>query len=159
MRELAVAAEALDVEVDALIADDVGVPARDKLPDEVEHALDVLGGVRPVVGSLHVEAVHEAEVDLFVLAGELGLGDSAFGSAGDDLVFDVGDVAHVGDVETGPLEVATDDVEDHGRTRVADVRLVVDRRPAHVHRHLPGLAGNELHRVAQERVADPHHET
>ena len=34
---------------------------------------------------------------------------------------------------------------------------VVHRRAAHVHRHLPGLAGGELDGVARERVADADH--
>ena len=157
VRELAVAVEALDVEVDALILDHVRVPARDELRHEVDHAVDVLGGVRPVIGSLHVEAVHEIEVDGFELRGELGLGDPLLRGAGDDLVLDVGHVAHEGDVEARPLEVATDDVEHDRGACVADVRLVVDRRPAHVERHLARLARDELDRVAHQRVADPHH--
>ena len=51
----------------------------------------------------------------------------ALGGAGDDLVVDVGDVADVGDVEPGPLEVAADHVEHHGGAPVTDVRR--RRRP------------------------------
>ena len=46
VRQLAVAGEASDVEVHALAVDDVRVAGVDELGDQVEHPLDVLGGVR-----------------------------------------------------------------------------------------------------------------
>ena len=52
----------------------------DELADELEHAIDVLGGVRPMIGLAHVETGHELEVDVLVLGCELGLGH-AFRSA------------------------------------------------------------------------------
>ncbi len=54
-----------------------------------------------------------------------------------DLVVDVGDVAHIGDV-LGAVEVAQQPeqhVEDDDRPRIADMGEVVDRRPAHIHAH------------------------
>ena len=129
--------------------------AVDQLADQLEHAVDVVGGVRHVVGAAHAEPVHRVEPRLLVLAGELRLARAAFGGAGDDLVFDVGDVADVVDVEPGPLEVPADHVEDQRRAPVTDVGDVVDGGAADVDRHLSRVAGHELHGVAQQRVADP----
>ena len=56
VRQRAVAGERLDVEVHALAVDHVGVARVDQLADEVEHPLDVLGGVRAVVGVADVRA-------------------------------------------------------------------------------------------------------
>jgi hypothetical protein len=111
--------------------------------------------VRHVVGSTHAQFVHRVEPGPLVRVRELRLAGAALGGTGDDLVLDVGDVAHVGDVEADPLEVATDHVEHERGASVAHVGDVVDRRAAHVHRDLPGLAGDQLDRVAQQRVADP----
>ena len=55
VRELAVAVEARDVEVDAVLVDHVGVARCHELFDELDHLLDVLGGVRAVRRRLHVE--------------------------------------------------------------------------------------------------------
>ena len=54
-----------------------------------------------------------------------------------DLVVDVGDVAHIGDV-LGAVEVPQQPeqhVEHDDRPRIADMGEVVDRRPAHIHAH------------------------
>ncbi len=95
------------------------MPALDELRDEVEHAVDVLGRVGDVVGTADAEPVHLVEVRALVGLRELGLGRAPLGGAGDDLVLDVGDVAHEGDVEPRPLEVAADHVEhERGSDRV-----------------------------------------
>ena len=76
--------------------------------------------------------------------GEVGVqgGDRAAGQFGDrgrfrvgaggDLVFDVGDVAHVGDAPVERAQDADEHVGDDERPHVADVSHVVDGRAAHV---------------------------
>ena len=77
----------------------------------------------------------------------------------DDVVIDVRDVGNVVHLEAGPLEVATDEIPgDHGST-MADVREVVDGRPAAVHRELPRRAGNHLDDLALRGVIELQHET
>ena len=72
-------------------------------------AVDVLGGVRDVVGVAHAEPVHlRRSTRPRTRAASSGSVRPSLGGAGDDLVLDVGDVAHVRDVEPGPLEVAAD---------------------------------------------------
>ena len=125
VRQRAVAVEGLDREVHALPGHLVRMTRLDELADEREHALDVLGGTRAVVGIAHVQLVHLVGVDALELGRDLGLGPPFTCGSGDDLVLDVGDVAHVGDVEPGPLQVAADGVERDRGARVADVRRVV----------------------------------
>ena len=96
-----------------------------------------------------------------------GLGDLAdrfvqrqarmlLGRARVDLVVDVGDVARVGDV-IGAVDVAQQPeqhVEHDHRPRVADVGVVVDGRPAHVHAHVAGIDGLERLLPARQRVVE-----
>ena len=73
-----------------------------------------------------------------------------------DLVVDVGDVAHVGDV-LGAVEVPQQPeqhVEHDHRPRVADMREVVDRRPAHIHAHARGIERRERPLLARERIVE-----
>ena len=140
MGQLAVAGERVDVEVHAVFRR-VRVAMVDQLPDQLEHAVDVVVGVRHVIGAAHAEAVHRGEPCLLVHARQLRLARAAFGDAGDDLVFDVGDVADVVDVEPGPFEVPADHVEDQGGAPMTDVGDVVDRWAADVDRHLSGSRG------------------
>ena len=75
----------------------------------------------------------------------------------DDLVVDVGDVRDVADLEARPLEVAAEDVEHEGEPAVAEVGRAVDGGPAHVHRHLAGLAQLELADLAGGGVEQVEH--
>ena len=95
VRQLAVAGERLDVEVDAVVGH-VRVPAVDQLPDQLEHAgrCTRWRGGRGRDGGRR--AAPSRRTTPARTRRELGLGGAALGGAGDDLVLDVGDVAHVG---------------------------------------------------------------
>ena len=110
-----------------------------------------------LVGRRHTEPLELGPVGRLVAIRELVLARALPGGPGDDLVLDVGHVAHVRDVVPTPLEVAADDVEHERGAAVADVRHVVDGRPADVHRHPPGDARDELDVLARHRVVDPDH--
>jgi hypothetical protein len=71
-----------------------------------------------------------------------------------DLVVDVGDVAHVVDM-IGAVEVPQQPeqhVEDDRRPRVADMRIVVNRRAADIHAHIVGVDRDEILLRACQRV-------
>jgi hypothetical protein len=73
-----------------------------------------------------------------------------------DLVFDVGDVAGVGDV-LGPIEVPQQPeqhVEHDDGPRVADVGVVVDRRSAHIHADVLVVDRPERLLPARQRVVE-----
>jgi hypothetical protein len=57
--------------------------------------------------------------------------DPQLARSADQLVVDVGDVLHVGDGEAAGAQVADEEVELGVGLGVAEVREVVDRRPAH----------------------------
>jgi hypothetical protein len=74
--------------------------------------------------------------------------------AADDLVVDVGDVAHVGHVEAAHLEPALNHVERDHRAGMAEVAVVVDRHAANVHAHLSGVQWGEFLQFTRQRVVD-----
>ena len=122
----------------------VGVaPVDDALDegDDVGHMLRHLG---MHVGADDVQGLGILEIGGDVFFGQ-GQGVDAFLiGAVDDLVVHVGEVLHVGHVPAPPQEVAAHGVEDHQRTGVAQVDVVVDRGPAAVNAHLAGGAGHEV---------------
>jgi hypothetical protein len=75
-------------------------------------------------------------------------------SAADDLVVDVGDVAHVGHAVAAGAQPAVDDVEGQHHARMAQVAQVVHGDAADVHAHVPGLDGDEGFEAAGQRVVD-----
>ena len=97
--------------------------------------------------------VHEADE----ARGQVEDALAVLGRALDDLVVDVGDVAHVGDREAARTQPAAHDVEHDHDARVPDVAVVVDGHAAHVHAHLARLDGYEILLLARERVVDLQH--
>src|SRR5690606_23930442 len=101
-----------------------------------EHAVDVLGGTRLHVRTQHGEArlvlvhrrdhaLHQGLERLAILVG-----------AADDLVVDVGNVAHVGDVVAAVAQPAADHVEGDHHPGMTDMTEVIHGHAAHVHAHL-----------------------
>jgi hypothetical protein len=79
------------------------------------------------------------------------------GRALDRLVVDVGDVHDVGDVEAAKLQESLEQVLEDISPPVADVGIVVDRRPAGVELDLARLDRDELLDLAAEGVVEPDH--
>jgi hypothetical protein len=132
----------------------IGQPVSFQLCDHIEHFRHELRGARLMVGALHAQRigilVHRGDK----ARGERMNGFPIFRRALDDLVVDVGDVAHVGRVIAGSLEPAVHHVEHHHHARMAKVAIVVHGHAAHIHAHLVRLDGNEFLLVAGESVVD-----
>jgi hypothetical protein len=64
---------------------------------------------------------------------------SALNGAADDLVVDVGDVAHIGHAQAAGLEPALHHIKRHHHARMADVAQVVHRHAADIHAYMAGL--------------------
>ena len=60
-----------------------------------------------------------------------------------DLVVDVGKIAHPGDRETPAPEIAHQDLKGHAGAGMAQVAVVVNRHPAGVETHFSGAQGLE----------------
>ncbi len=141
-RQLAVADEFADPVVDVAVARRVGEILVDQGLDHRVHPGDVAGGagflIRPQHGEARLVLMHRGDHAL----GQRLEGFTVLLRAADDLVVDVGDVAHVVQLVAGMAQPAGDHVERHHHPRVADVAEVVDGHPADVHAHL----------VAQQRL-------
>ena len=87
------------------------------------------------------EALRQRMDGLFVLRSTL-----------DDLVVDVGDVAHVGHVVTACLEPALHHVEHHHHAGMAEVAVVVHRHAAYIHANGVRDDGFEILLIAGESV-------
>jgi hypothetical protein len=69
-----------------------------------------------------------------------------------DLVVDVGNIRHKGDLMTLVREEARQQREDHERPGVADVDPAIDGRPAGVDAHVTGLLRIERSKAGGSRV-------
>ena len=113
-----------------------------------------MGGTR-----LQVRAL-DAERGLVLVHG----GDEAAGQAGerlavldsttDDLVVDVGDVAHVGDLVATRTQPALHHVEGHQHPRMADVAVVIDRHATDIQPHPPRFEGLEVFLATGQGVVE-----
>src|SRR5205823_8266600 len=158
VRQLAIAREGVDLEVDALTLDHVRATALYELGDQRLHLADEVRRMRHVVGTTDVETIERAQVLFLEPAREGQLGRSDLCRPLDDPILDVGDVAHERHAVPAPFEIAPDRVEHHRIAAVAEVRKVVRGRPAHVYRHGSLATGNELDLVPSSSVVDAKHE-
>ncbi len=106
-----------------------------QLLDHRNHLVDVLRCSRFDVGRLHAERTHVVVVCLDELRGDLFDRLAGFDRSCVDLVVDVRDIAGKSQLVASP-EQTREQVEHDGRARVADMRIVVDRRSTQIHRNL-----------------------
>ncbi len=130
----------------------------DQVGDQAHHRLDVLGGVRHVVGPQDPEGVGGLPPRPFELVGDLGLGPALGGGPGDDLVVDVGHIRDVVHFQPAEDQVSPQDVEDEPSPAVADVGHLIDGEAARVKRNVPRVTKCERPHGARGRVVEPQHE-
>ena len=135
----------------------VGVTVVDELADHRQHLVDVFGGpglfLRPQAAEL-VEILVHGRGELRRMRAPV---DARLLRAVDDLVVDVGDVAHVGHAQAAVPQVAAHHVEHHEHAGVAHVEVVVDRDAAAVHAHVAGLDGLEFLLLARQGIVYADH--
>ena len=129
--------------VAGLIEHHIAVAVVQDAPDQVDHVQHVACGARLVGGRQHAQRV--------VRLGELALVDVGAlppllaGGRGlvQDLVVDVGHVAHERDRIAQTQQPAAHHVERHGRADMADMRRALHGRAAHVDAHMARLDRDE----------------
>ena len=125
--------------------------------DQVQHLRNILGRTRLMVRSLNAKRigvfVHEADKAI----GQLTDRFAVFLGAPDDLVVDIGDVAHVGQIKTACAQPALNHVKNDQHTSVAKVAVVIDGHAADVHANLAGFDGDKLLLFPHKGVIDFQH--
>ena len=81
-----------------------------------------------------------------------------FGSTFDDLVVNVGDIAHVFDGVTAGFEVTVHRIKHHHDPCMTQVTVVVHRHAAHVHAYLARFNGFKDFFVAGQAIVNVQHE-
>jgi hypothetical protein len=125
--------------------------------DHVDHLGKVLRRARLAIGLLHAE-----RRCVFVYAANEARSQFAdrfpvLERAADDLVVNVGDVAHVGDAIAARAQPTLHDVESDKHARVPEVQVVVHRHAADVHAHLARAQRNEFLLGPAQGVVDLQH--
>ncbi len=130
--EFQVVREALDRVID-IAAAGVGAAASDQTLHQGDDLADMLGRLRLDRRFQQAEGRHIFVKGADKLFGEEGAVDAAFVGAIDDFVVDVGVVADIGDVISGKLQIAVDDVKDDVGAGMTDMAVVINSNAADVH--------------------------
>ena len=146
----------VEVDVARAVLGGIGVTALDQVVHQHDHLGDVARGARLVRRPPDVEHVVGALERLLVDVGPGPPRDTVLGRLADDLVVDVGDVAHEGDRVAAVLEPPPELVEDEPGPDVADVRRSLDGGPAQVDRRLAGAQRLERAGLARGGVVEVH---
>ncbi len=121
--------------------------------DHVDHLFQMMRGVRLDIGSQHAQRTHVLMIGMRMPGRDVGDIFSGLLCRGIDLVVDIGDVADVGHVVTGPQQ-AHEHIEYHRRPRITNVRTIVDRRPTDVDGHPAGFERDKFFFGPPERVVE-----
>ena len=150
MRQLAIVRPAGNVEIHVagriavLVGHHVAVAVVDDLLDQIDHVDHVAGRTRLIRGRLNTQRVVSlselALVNVRTFPPLLTGGRSLI----ENLVVDIGDVAHERDLVAQTLEPAAHHVKRDSRTNMADMRRALHGGATHVHADLTGLDRREI---------------
>ena len=153
-RQLAVAGEFAHRKVDVAIAGLISQAFALQRANHRQHLRHVVGGARLVRGALDAQRVGILVQRVDHAVGQatdgLAIGDGAL----DDLVVNVGDVAHISNTQATGLEPALYHVKRNHRARMAEVAQVIHRHAAHIHAHMARFERNEVFQSTRQRVVD-----
>ena len=124
----------------------VSVPRGDQPRDHRNHRADILGRARLMGRPQRAQGVHVLMIPADGLFGDRANLAPGFGRPRDDLVIDVGEVAHIGHV-IRPVNMAQQPeqhVEHHHRAGVADMGAVVNRGAADIDPHVAVINRGEI---------------
>ncbi|MNO64744.1 hypothetical protein D3C76_554810 [compost metagenome] len=116
----------------------IGMATFDKGLDQRDDLRYVRGDARLKVRGGHPKCGHVRVVSIDEAVSDTGDGNACRRRGGIDLVVYVGKVAGIHQFCVVVAQQPGQQVEHHGRARIANVRIVVDRGAADVHRHLVG---------------------
>jgi len=121
----------------------VGIPAFHQGRDHCDHVADMVRGAGHVGRVQHPDRRRVFQIPSDRLIRDVGYGTPGLCRPCVDLVIDIGEVAYV--LHTGcPMDVtqeAKQRIEDDRRSCVAQMRTIVNRRPADIHPHIPRVDG------------------
>ena len=129
----------------------VGEALLDQGFDHRDHLGNMLGGTRFDIGRKHAQCGHVLVVDSHEPLGDFADRLAGFNGCRVDLVVDIGKVARKFQFIAAPQH-ARQQIEDHGRPRIADVGVVVDGGAAQIHRHLVVIERFEGSFLAQSGI-------
>src|SRR5918997_32597 len=150
VRELAVLREAFDGVVDVAVAGGVSVALLDELLNKRDHLRDMLCRPRLDIREADAEHVQALMEGVGIAAHDHLPGDALLVCPVDDLVLYIRYVLDEHGLVSPTLQVPRHHVPEQGRPDVADVRVVVDRRPADVEAYPAALT--DLDQIAAQGV-------
>src|SRR5690606_2370973 len=156
-RQLAVALEAAYRVVHVAIVGTIGQALFLEPRNDVEHVADMLCGTRLVIWRLHPQGplvgVHGVDEE----RGHFTQTLAGFDRAANNLVVDIGDVAHIGDPIPRSAQPALNDIETDQHTGMAQMAEVVHRHAANIHADMPRLYGAQGFLATREGIVDMQH--
>ncbi len=152
--QLAITGEAPHREIHVAIIGEIGVVILLQQFDQAQHLRNELRRARLLIGRQDAERGEVLLHRLDEARRERGHRFVVLRRTANDLVVDVGDVAHVGDAQPARAQPARDQIEGDKRARVAEMAIVVNGHAAHIHADHAGLDRSERLGRAGQCVVD-----
>ena len=125
-----------------------------KALDQAQHLRHIFGGARLVRGALYAQRVGVLVQGVDHAIRQAADGLAVLHGAADDLVVNIGDVAHIGHGQTRGAQPALHHVKGNHRARMAQVTQVIHGHAADIHAHMAGFERNKRLQGTRQRVVD-----
>ena len=158
-RQLAVFGEAVHGKQHVAAVGHIGMAVFNQLLHHIDDFGNVLGGLGLDIGAGNVQGV---KIPVHVGGQSLGQRITAFAVFGrplDDLVVDIGDVAHEGQVKAQITQIAGDHVKGDEGAAMTDMTQVVNGDTTDVHADLAGYQRDEFFFLSGQGIVDFQHES
>ncbi|MNZ86245.1 hypothetical protein D3C78_1050620 [compost metagenome] len=153
-RQPAVARELAHGKVHVAIARLIGQAAFLQPADHVQHLRHIVGGPGLEIRAFDAQGVRILVQRRNHAVGQLADGFAVFHGPTDDLVVDVGDVAHIGHAQAAGAQPALHDIKgDHG-AGMPQMTQVIDGHAAHIHADVARLKRRKRFQCTRQRVVD-----
>ena len=116
--------------------------------------VDVLSGFGINIRRLHAELLNIFKECIRIFLRNFLRRNTQLIGAFDDFVIDVGEIHHKAHLIAAIAQIAAKGVEHDERPRVANVKIIIHRRPAEIKSHPAGRDGNEFFFLAGESVVE-----
>ena len=150
--QLAIAGKLAHREIDIAIGTAVGQAFVFECGDQAQHTADMVGGPGFSLRPLNAQGISVLVQCVDHPVCQCANGFAIFCGASDDFVVDVGDIAHIGDLQARLLEPALHHIERHHRTCMTHMAEVIHRHAAHIHAHMARREWFENLQLTRERV-------
>ena len=156
MAQLAIFGKAFYAEIYIAVFGHIGMAALDQILYNIQNFGNMIGSVGLHGGAAAVQPVAVLQIFGGKALGHFFHGHAFFVGLFNELIVNIGDVAHIDHLVAAPLQIVAQGVKHDQGAGVADVNIIVNGGAAHINAVFTGFHGHKFFFFAGQSVKDLH---